>query len=164
MPASEIEVAETCLARVPEYGAASEIAAAGTCLAGVPASEAQISMAAVQGGEEKLISRRLTGALASLEATRKSSCVRVASDQEFSAAVATQVFQNETGTAEGQTHSLFQESSVASSHTTSVFTTESRRTRRFNTLREWWTFQSARKMVIPTVTRGLCVFLKPVTN
>ena len=63
-------------------------------LAGVPASEAQISMAAVQG--EKPISRRLTGALASLEASqaaRKSSCVRVASDQEFSAVVATHVFQ-----------------------------------------------------------------------
>ena len=43
----------------------------------------------------------------------------MASDHEFSVADATQVLQNETGTAEGQTHSLFQESSVASLHTTS---------------------------------------------
>ena len=42
----------------------------------------------------------------------------MASDHEFSVADATQVLQNETGTAEGRTHSLFQESSVASLHTT----------------------------------------------
>ena len=60
--------------------------------------------------------------LASLDASQaasKSSCVRVASDHECSVADATQVLQNETGTAERQTHSLFQKSSVASLHTTS---------------------------------------------
>ena len=62
--------------------------------------------------------------LASLEASQaasKSSCVRVASDHEYSMTDATQVLPIETGTAEGQTHSLFQEGSVANLHTTIDF-------------------------------------------
>ena len=80
----------------------------------------------------QLVANSGGGEMASLEASQaasKNSCARMASDHEASVeslanelkalADATQVLQSETGGADGQTYSLFQESAVACLHTSS---------------------------------------------